>query len=96
MGSPNVPVQQVHRPLRQPPFSAAQRERKGQGMERGYDEGSFLKTHRVHRMEVGGTQAHISALRTRGSRAAERGRHQALPLPKAESQMGSQLVTGET
>lgn len=49
-----MPVQQVHRPLRQPPFPAAQRERKGQGMERGYDEGSFLKTHRVHRMGVGG------------------------------------------
>lgn len=85
-------------PLRQPPFSAAQRERKGQRMERGYDEGSFLKTHRVHRMGVRGeTQAHISALRTRGSRAAEReGGTKLSPSPKQSPSWALNWLQGRT
>lgn len=80
-------------PLRQPPFSAAQRERKGQRMERGYDEGSFLKTHRVHRMGVGGeTQAHISAL---ALEAAELQRERVAPSsPPPQSRVPVGLSTG--
>lgn len=66
-------------------------------MERGCDEGSFLETHGVYRMGVeGGTQAHIPALRTRGSRAAESEGGTKLPphLPKAESRLGSQGLQG--
>lgn len=46
-------------------------------------------------MGVGGTQAHIPALRTRGSRAAEsEGGTKPPPFPKAASQLGSQGLQG--
>lgn len=98
----DVPIQQAHRPLRPPPLSlpAAQRKRKkGQRMERGCDEGSFLKTQGLYRMGVGGTQAHIPALCTRGSRAAERAMPSSPPphppLPQSRVLVGLSGVTRE-
>lgn len=57
-------------------------------MERGCNGGSFLKTCGVQRVGVGGTQAHIPALRTRRSRAAESEGGTKLPPPPSKQSPG--------